>query len=400
MKTGMGEKMNTDPAQQRRDQARAMLTQHWVPEGYAAPNSTVYPWQWLWDSCFHAIVWGALGDHDRAVAELTSALSVQDAMGFVPHMNYVRDPDAHADLWGRSGASSITQPPMFGHAVAELVRLGVEVPDELVERARSGLWFLLTERHRDDVSGLVLLCHPWESGADDSPRWDDMCPGGFEIERWRAHKAALVGTCERAPTGAPLRNPDFPVASVGFNALVAFNVFELATVVDVGGLFDLATALSESLARRFDAELVSWVDAGPTAAGSGRYRTLDAMLPLLVVPESGQLDAGFSALVAPEAYGGPFGPAGVHRGEAMFAPDTYWRGPAWPQLSYLLWVAARRDGRFELAAQIARQTVDGAAVSNWAEYWNPDTGAGLGAIPQSWATLAVVMEGWLDSSDS
>ena len=91
------------------------------------------------------------------------------------------------------------------------------------------------------------------------------------------------------------------------------------------------------------------------------------------------------------AYGGSFGPAGVHRDEPSFEAGTYWRGPAWPQLSYLLWVAARRHGLYAHAFELATRTVAGAFTSGLAEYWNPDTGAALGAIPQSWTGLALVM---------
>jgi hypothetical protein len=33
----------------------------------------------------------------------------------------------------------------------------------------------------------------------------------------------------------------------------------------------------------------------------------------------------------------------------------------------------------------------GATKSGFAEYWDPDTGAGLGAAPQSWTALAAVV---------
>ena len=56
-------------------------------------------------------------------------------------MNYVRHPGVAADLWGRDEASSITQPPMYGHAVAELVRRGVDVDQETVAKAEHGLRF-------------------------------------------------------------------------------------------------------------------------------------------------------------------------------------------------------------------------------------------------------------------
>jgi len=132
---------------------------HWVPEGYAAPNTGVYPWQWLWDSCFHVLVWRALGDRDRAQRELAEMFRPQGPSGFVPHVNYVRSPGFHEDLWGRRDGSAITQPPMYGHAVAELVRAGWPPDDEVVAFAVSGLRFLLEHRARDG-NGLVLACHP------------------------------------------------------------------------------------------------------------------------------------------------------------------------------------------------------------------------------------------------
>ncbi len=368
-----------------------MLDDAWVDEGYASPNHITYPFQWLWDSCFHAIAWADVDRADRALVELATALSTQAADGFVPHMNYVRRPGAHADLWGRDDASSITQPPMYGHAAAELKRRGLEVPDELVDRCRNGLRFLVSERPRH-ASGLVTLCHPWESGADDSPRWDGAI--GHEpwtLERWRAHKSWLVSQIEQSACGSPLTNPAFDVASVGFSALVAFNAAELA---DTFGDDDLAAAAADirsAVESRWDFELRTWVDAGATENGSGRVRTIDGALGVLVTGALDQRDALFADLVDDTAYGGPFGPAGVHRAEPCFDPRSYWRGPTWPQMAYLMWVAARRSGRDDIAEQLGRQLVAGAAGSGFAEYWDPDDATGGGACPQTWATIAVAV---------
>ncbi|MED5583834.1 MAG: hypothetical protein VYD67_05600 [Actinomycetota bacterium] len=372
-----------------RDAVERVLDDHWVPEGYAAPHAGTYPWQWLWDSCFHVLVWQALGRTNRAQVELASLFGPQAPSGFVPHMNYVRRPGHHADLWGRDDASSVTQPPMYGHAVAELVRAGAPPPDEVVEAAVAGLGFLLEQRERDD-SGLVLLCHPWESGADDSPRWDDRCPGGFDVERWRAEKNRLVTTIEFADDGSPVRNPAFPVASAGFNALVAFNARELASVAGNDGLAVAADELVAALDARWDDDLGTWADAGPTAGGSGRCRTADGLLPLLVTEESARAARVVADLVDPAAHGGPAGPTGVHRVESTFDPAGYWRGPVWPQLAYLLVLGAVR---FDpgAAEQLAATTVAGAWASGLAEYWHPDTGEGLGATPQSWTGLALLL---------
>ena len=369
-----------------------MLLAQWMPEGYTAPNNSVYPWQWLWDSCFHAVVWLELGDDERALREVTHALSAQDdESGFVPHMNYERGPDTHASFWGRRGASSITQPPMFGHTLAECVRRGVDVPAELIERAVRGVAFLLRSRARHLASGLVLLAHPWESGADDSPRWDDLCPGGISPESWYRRKGELVASIVRSASGAPIANPSCIVASVGFNALIAFNAYELLTLVEDGEMRREADELVEQLDRRWDSGLSSWIDAGQTEGASGRVRTLDALLPLLVTRDETARTRTHRSLFDPSEYGAAFGPCGVHRGEAVFSPDTYWRGPTWPQLNYLFWLAAQRAGDVALAQQIARLTVAGALRSGLAEYWEPDTAHGLGAIPQSWTGLALVM---------
>jgi len=375
-----------------RARVHEMLLAQWMPEGYTAPNNTVYPWQWLWDSCFHTIVWLELGDDERALREVTHALSAQDdESGFVPHMNYERGPDTHADFWGRRGASSITQPPMFGHAIAECVRQGVGVPAELIERAFRGLAFLLRRRARHLGSGLVLLAHPWESGADDSPRWDDLCPDGVSPENWYRRKGELVASIVRSRSGAPIANPSCIVASTGFNALIAFNAYELLTIAGDDRMRGEADELVEQLDRRWDGGLSSWIDAGETEGGSGRVRTLDALLPLLVTRDESARVRTHRALCDPSEYGAAFGPCGVHRGEAVFSPNTYWRGPTWPQLNYLCWLAARRAGDAEVSQRIARQTVEGALRSELAEYWEPDTAHGLGAIPQSWTGLALVM---------
>lgn len=374
--------------------ARAVLEAAWRDgPGYTVPSATVYPFQWLWDSCFHAVTWAVLGEGERARRELAHLFRTQTPLGFVPHVDYEHDPTFHASFWGRPGQSSITQPPMFGHAVAVLAGLGIPV-DDLVEPATKGLRFLLD--HRTRIDGLVSLCHPWESGGDDSPRWDHWCPLGWDHERWYDVKGELVRTIEAADDGSPLQNPAFLVAGCGFNALVAFNAIELAAVTGDDDLRGQARDLVAALDDRWDPTLRTWVDAGDSEHSSGRIRTLDALLPILVSERSEAVDAAFRDMLDATAFGGSCGPSGVHRAESAFAPRTYWRGPAWPQLTYLAWVAAGRRSRPVERSELATMLVQGALTSSWAEYWDPDDGTGLGAAPQSWAALAAVVA--VDSS--
>ena len=373
------------------NRARAVLSAHWREPGFTCPNADRYPWMWLWDSCFHSIVWGVLGDADRATRELETVFIGQDPVsGFVPHMGYFGEPTVASDFWGRPGFSSITQPPMFGHAIAELTRQGIDVPEALVDRCSKGLRFLVARRRRS-VDGLIELVHPWESGADDCPRWDDLAGSPYSLAGWKAVKGSLLASIERTDSGAPIANPAFPVASASFNALIAFNLMELASVTGDAWATDAATQLAEALDARWSAELRTWSDSGPTERGSGRCRTSDAQLGALVSRRPAARTAVFDDLVDPEAHGGSFGPTGVHRQEPTFDPGTYWRGPTWPQLGYLLWLAANRNGRADVAATLAAGLVRGAVTSGFAEYWHSDTGMGGGAVPQSWTTLMLLM---------
>lgn len=325
---------------------------HWREPGFTVPHPMTYPFRWLWDSCFHAIIWLALGDADRAVTELETTLSVQEPDGFVPHLHYVADPDHHADFWGRSGTSTISQPPVAGHAVASLERAGVDVPGELRERAeRAVSWWWRERRH---PSGLVAVRHPWETGCDDSARFDHW--GAGDPQRWFDVKGELVSS-----GGA-----GFECAPVGLSAMVAWDATELG--------LDPPPGLVDAIASRWDGELGTWVDAGEAESTSGRVRTLDALLPLLVDPRDG---------VPVGDYLARFGPRGVHPDEPAYEPGRYWRGGCWPQLAYLLHQAGVVD--------VAARTIDGALASGLAEWWHPETGEPGGAAPQSWTGLALVL---------
>jgi hypothetical protein len=387
-----------------RASARAVLEAHWRSEGFTCPNGTTYPWMWSWDSCFHAVVWAELGRPDRAVAELATVLSGLEPEGWLPHVGYLTGEPVHAAVWGRQALgpgsrwSSIVQPPVHGWAVAELVRRGVELPGDLVERSVAAVRWLLGPRRRSP-GGLVEVVHPWETGCDHSPRWDALVapvppPASgdpYDEAVWFDRKGELLATVERSPGGAPLHNPAFAVGSVAFTALCWLAADELGGLTGDRGLRSGAEELAGALAQRWDPAAATWVDDGPTAGTSGRIRTAEALLPLLVERRAPVLDAVVAELADDRGIGGRFGVAGVDRREPTFRRGSYWRGPTWPQVDLLLWLGLRRAGRTAAARSLARSTVEGAVTSGWAEYWDPDDATPGGAVPQSWATVAILL---------
>jgi hypothetical protein len=349
------------------------------------PNRRKYPWMWLWDSCFHAIAWSGLGD-PRGVKELGNVLSLQLPTGFVPHMGYLTKPDASLALWHAPGRSDITQPPMYGHALRVLAARGFAV-DHLYSAATAGLDYLL-EHRRDPGSGLVRVLHPWETGCDDSPRWDGWQVGPFNERRWNRKKRELVRSI-RLGDGAACANPGFDVGSAGFSALVAFNAFELGEVTANEDLLAKASALANAIDRHWLDSRRTWSDvclAGPRATSA--VRTLDALFGVFVSENRQSLDGAFAEIFDRRSFWRPYGPSGTAADEPSYDPAAYWRGDAWPQELYLIMVAAQRRGLPSEARRLAEKLVQGCIGSGYAERWNPETGAGLGAIPQGWAALA------------
>ncbi len=367
-------------------ESRRVLEGNWVAaHAFTMPNRRKYPWQWLWDSCFHAISWARLND-PRCVRELESVLSLQLPNGFVPHMGYQSDPSRSLALWHAPGRSDITQPPMYGHALRVLAERGFSV-QHLHERAAAGLQYLFAER-RDPDSGLVRVVHPWETGCDDSPRWDGWRTGPFKERLWNARKRELAHSIALRD-GAAWANPGFDVASAGFSALTAFNARELGELTGDRDLLSKASLLAKAIDAHWAQSQRTWSDvclAGPWRTPA--VRTLDGLFPVLVSDSATHVEAAFAEIFSSRSFWRPFGPPCTAADEPGYDPRRYWRGDAWPPEIYLIMIAAQRLRRTAEARELAEKLVLGCIGSGYAERWNPESGSGLGAIPQGWATLA------------
>ncbi len=371
-----------------RMRARAVLEAAWSDErGYCFPNATVYPHLWLWDSCFHTVAWAALGDA-RCVTELGAALAGQLGDGFVPHMRYAAPTMDRGPL---AGVSSFTQPPLYAHAAAVAAGADFLVPARLIDRVAAGLDWLW--RHRRGSDGLLVVVHPWETGADDSPRWDSWVGSSdWQRDRWTRFDVELVGATAYHPSGAAASCSAFTAAPAAFNALAADAALELARLTGDAGW----RVRGEELAGAIDGELWDdcrehWVDRAVVGGGpSVTVPTLDGTLPALVTPDEHRARRALAALADPEAFMAPHGLRYVHAGHPTYRPDGYWRGSAWMPLHYLALRAALRWEDRDLAARISGAAAN-AAGSSMAEHWDPESGEGLGADPQTWSALGAAV---------
>ncbi len=373
------------------DGARRVLEAAWdAGRGYCVPNPTKYPHLWLWDSCFHSVAWAALGD-PRAVDELAAVFVAQTPDGFVPHMRY-RDRPTDYLRGPREDASSFTQPPIYGIAVERLLERGFAVPDAVVGAAADGV-------RLPDHAAAPRRTASSPSGTRGS-RAPTTRPGGttgsarraWSRPRWSESDQALFRAV-RYRDGVAVGSDRFGSAPAAFHAIAGCAAAALARVT---GRTDLA-ADAAALASALDAHL--WDDAEglwddrPLVGGGADQRipTLDGVLGALLTDDRRRATAALDQVLDPARFAASCGPRYLPPDHPRYDPLSYWRGPAWPQLSYLVWLAARRWDRSDVADAVRAWTHRGAVASGFAEYWHPDTGRGLGAVPQTWATIAVAM---------
>ena len=227
---------------------------------------------------------------------------------------------------------------------------------------------------------------PDESGLDASNQFDPI---------WghRAHSrpgfVALVRRNRRlgydlrriAAAGGPV------VVEVLTNVL--YNLSRLSL-----GLPSLTPALIE---RTYDERRGLFLPhARPAPAGTPPV-TVAALAPLALpdlpeaigrrLVEEQLMDAGRFWLPVPPPSVSAAEPGFSRRDTGPLGLRRYWRGPTWINAAWLVWLGLVRLGYDDAAAELARRlgaTVDAAGVR---EYYDPYTGAGMGASDFGWSTL-------------
>ena len=66
----------------------------------------------------------------------------------------------------------------------------------------------------------------------------------------------------------------------------------------------------------------------------------------------------------------------------------YWRGPTWMNSAWLVWLGLLRLGYEAQAQDLAHRALGAVAGSGLREYYDPVTGAGMGAHDFAWSALA------------
>jgi glycogen debranching enzyme len=380
---------------------------------FTCPSPDSYPFQWAWDSCFHAIALTHV-DTVRARAELATLLRGIAANGFLPHMllwqEYarVRAGDFRISLWD-AWRSVTVAPPVIARAVERVHRATGDT--EWLRRLLPDVcrFFEWLHRTRATGDGMLVIFQPDESGLDMSPKYDRAL--GIE----RGGPAGVAGRWHSAMRGLlkayqPGRTPDSDLAGLGrfhwidvaFNAIYADGLACLTRLLDAAGSFDdgryrrrQLVVTSRLLRRCWDQRRGVFRDIDAVTGEPEDTLTISGLFPIIVdsIPDSVATRVIDEHLLNPEEFWLPYPLPSVAANEATFDPDfatrAIFRGSSWVNLNWYLYWGLRDRGRPGAASELARRTIAAVARSGLRECYGPYDAGGHGASSFAWSSLVL-----------
>jgi hypothetical protein len=370
--------------------------------GYTCPDETKYPDQFFWDSCFHALAWSRL-DPRRAMSELRSLGATQQQSGLIGHTTFWQGPVRAARAFTynlihrRAFQTATIQPPLLGWVWAEVAeRSGdarfADEGREIVQRFHTYL-----DAARADGDGLIGILQPDETGLDATPAYD--IPLG-----WRSHPKIgfLALQAFNRRRGYDYRRV---VADGGFHATdVLVNTawilgWEGLARLGTPGAAERAETLTSALvARLFDRKAGIFFAEGPSG-DLLRVSTWAGLAPLAL--DSLPADIGHRIinehLLNPRCFWLDYPVPSTAACEPTFVPgddrylwiERYWRGPTWLFSTWFILRGLLRLGYEAQGAHLVDRTVALVDRSGFREYFNPNTGEGMGARNFGVSTIAL-----------
>ena len=377
---------------------------------FVCPSSVTYPFQWFWDSCFHAITLSHF-DPSRGESEIAGLLANQQPDGFIAHVTfwqreaYLDRLASYAIAYRTPYISDCIQPPLLAEAVMAVAAggRGAAYLREVLPAVRR-YYDWLRDMRDPDRDGLIAVLQADETGLDHSPKFDAEL--GLSGDVGDDYTAAWHRVAD--PYAEVGRDPArmfaldrFIDEDVMINTIYAENQRVLGELLAQVGERDAAADFAARATRTKDALVAKCWDpeAGLFWDLAGldehplRTSTITSLFPLLL-PD---LDAAIAArlvtqLEDPATYDAPWPVPSVSRAEPSFQPgragdDLVWRGATWVNTNWYLARGLRRHGRPDLARRIEDATA--ALIERWGfrEYYDALTGEGHGAPDFSWSAV-------------
>jgi glycogen debranching enzyme len=381
---------------------------------YVCPSRSVYPFQWLWDSGFHAICLLHV-DPELAKTEIRCLLQGLQPDGFLPHM-LLWDLENHREQLKRcsvvlasSHFTATTQPPVLARAVERVYAATKDTAylQEVFPAVNHFFDWLAAHRDPDD-DGLLAIIQPDESGMDASPVFD--LPMGFSgrpsmlaTELKTGMQRLFDSYGDSTDPAKLLRNDGFQVEEVLFNTIYGDGLRclarlsrELGHTAQAQKLDARANRVSGALMTKCwdDDAGVFWDLWGPEEQPL-RVLTSATLLPLILddLDDSVAHHLVQDHLLDPAEFWTRYPIPSVAMDEPAFDPafrtGVVWRGPTWVNINWYLYWGLRAHGYENVASELANRTFDLVLRGGQCEFFNPLTGEGMGAADFSWTSLVL-----------
>jgi glycogen debranching enzyme len=388
--------------------ASLMKTNRRISKGnqYTLPSPLSYPYQWFWDSCFHALIYLQLDNIDNAKKELLSLNVKQFENGMYPHMIYWKKKSA-ADFpiieWGKPDTSNITQPPIIAYSVKRIYDRDLDSSflRKMYEPLKKYYEYLLRDR---DARGLhlVSVINPDESGEDNSSRFDIPLglPPVHTIDTNFARRLELIGrniACNFDEKQC-MRN-FFWVKDVPFNAILVENLQCMSEIAQTLGkdsdskYFENQKKLVSKAMRNimledgifwpvYDLEhkrmkVKTWAIFAPLFAGLYTKKEAGALIDNYLLNEK-EFNTRYMVPTVPV-------------NDVSYDPNGFWRGPVWLSTNWFIYKGLMRYGKTKEAGKIRQSSLELLEKSGFREQFHPETGEGQGAQDFTWGGLILDM---------
>lgn len=302
-------------------------TRYFFTREACVPSKIHYVGVWHWDQFFHALAYRHL-DQRLAEDQIRIVLDHQREDGMLP--DAIHDEGLVTRLSAPVEAD-VTKPPLAAWTVLKLYEKSGnrDFLEEVYEPlCRWHNWWMTLSR---SDGYLCEYRHPFSSGLDDSPLWDD---------------------------GMPVVSPDL-------NTYLCLQAESLARIAELIGLPDDAQRwqrAADDFARAMQEHL--WDETAgyflATHLGSPvRVLTPFNLLPLWVARYPEAMTSRLLAhLQNPAEFWSPFPLPTVALNDPKFDAKQMWRGPTWVNINYLFIEALNRQGHHDLARDLRRKTLD------------------------------------------
>lgn len=381
---------------------------------FVCPSPTHYPFQWFWDSSFHAIALLQV-DPELSKQELRCLMQGAQPDGFIAHM-LLWDTKSNPEWFTPEACIRLDHPHYTGTIQPPVVARSVErIYDATGDAAfvREILppvigFMRWLDRVRDvDRDDLVTIIQPDESGLDASPKYDAAMgipaqPPSDTLPAWRRSMHRLFDAYANKSREEQAKLDVFSFEDVMMNTIYADAwraLARLARAVGLSGADEYERRYHQTLdalmGRCWDAQRGLFWDLSGRSEDQVKLLTFTSLFPL-VLPD---LDPEIAKRLVEEhltnekEFWLPYPIPSTAASEASFDPGwltkTTWRGPTWVNVNWYLYWGLRQHGFSDVAAELARRTVAMQAIGGIREFYDPRTAEGQGATSFGWSCLVL-----------